>query len=150
MAASYFTVKNASDISFVAATVKTILQIATPSNQRVRLLEWGIYFLGQSAADKPILVRLMRQGNAGTGTSITPVPTDEGISLAARTTALGGHSVEPTVGDVVKIVEVHPQFGYEYSEPVGKETIVGISSWLGIAVTAPAVIDARAWAKFEE
>jgi hypothetical protein len=131
-------------------SAKTLLQIVAPSNHRVKVVAWGIYFDGTSSTAEPILVRLLRQTTAGTMTSLTPTKLDDSLSETLQVTAQHTATAEPTAGDVLKRVEVHPQSGYEEHCPYGQEYIVGGGDRIGIETTAPATANAVAWVKFEE
>jgi hypothetical protein len=66
------------------------------------------------------------------------------------TTASHTATVEPTAGDVLEVIECHPQQGYQVWYPMGAEVIVGGGDRLGIDATAPAAVNARAVIYFEE
>lgn len=138
------------EIALSAATAKTVLQIKAPTNQRVGLLAWGVYFDGVSATGEPVQVRLLRQTTAGTMSALTPVKNDDSNGDSLQTTAQHTATVEPTAGDVLKAIEVHPQSGYEEACPFAQEYIVGAGDRIGIECTAPAAVNVRAWMRFEE
>lgn len=150
MAAIIFTASTAGDVALVSGAAKTVLNIAAPANQRLRILAWGVYFNGTSAAAVPARVSLTRQEDAGTGTGVTPKAEDGDLSISSNTTSKENMSVEPASGNVLKTVLVHPQYGYEIAETPGREVIVGIGGFLGILITAPAAVSCRAWIKLEE
>ena len=138
------------EVALSAATAKTIVQIVAPSNHRLKVLAWGTYFDGTSSTAEPVQVVLMRQTTAGTMSSLTPVKNDDSIAETLQTTAQHTATVEPTSGDVLKRIEVHPQSGYEEQCAYGTEYIVGGGDRLGIVCTAPATVNVVGWIKFEE
>lgn len=138
-----------SEIALSAATAKTVLQITAPTNQRVRVKEWGVFFDGVSTTGEPVQVRVLRQTTAGTMSSATPVARD-GHTETVQTTASHTATAEPTAGNVLDVVEVHPQSGYEKIFPLGDEIIVPGGGRLGIECTAPAGVNVRAKIAFEE
>jgi len=138
------------EIALSAATAKTVLQLVAATNHRVRLLAWGVYFDGISSTEAPVQVRLLRQTTAGTMSALTPTKNDDSLSETLLTTAQHTATAEPTAGDVLKGIEVHPQAGYEEACPFGQEFIIGGGDRVGIECTAPATVNVRAWARFEE
>lgn len=137
------------EVALTAATAKTVMQIVAPTNQRLRLKRWGVFFDGVSAADAPVQVRLLRQTTAGTMTSLTPVKQVAG-SETVQTTAQHTATVEPTASDVIDAAEVHPQSGYEVIIPFDMPIEVPGGGRLGIECTAPDAVNVRAKMVFEE
>ncbi len=137
------------EVALAIATAKTVIQIAAPSSQRLRLKRWGVFFDGVSATDEPVQVRLLRQTSAGTMTTLTPVKQSAGsetIQTAAQHTA----TAEPTAGDVLDVAEVHPQSGYEVLIPFDMSIEIPGGTRVGIECTAPAAVNVRAKLVFEE
>lgn len=147
--AALFCTAQCTEETLGVATAETIVQLVAATNHRIRVLGWGVFFDGTSATAEPVQVRLLRQTSAGTSSSLTLVknhPADETI----QTTALQDFSAEPTAGDVLDVVEVHPQGGYEKWFPPGYEIIVPGAGRIGIECTAPAAVNVRAKMFFEE
>lgn len=146
MAALQFQLTTAEQ-ALTAATAKTILQVVAAANHRVKVLGWGVFFDGTSTTAEPVQVRLLRQTTAigGTPTAVTPTKRDDSIADSVLTTAAqyGGSPTEPTAGDVLEVVEVHPQQGYQVLYPLGMEPIIGGGDRLGIECTAPAGVNVR-------
>jgi hypothetical protein len=82
--------------------------------------------------------------------ALTPVKLDDSLAETLQTTSQHTATAEPTAGDVVDVVEVHPQSGYEIIYPLGQEVIIGGGDRLGIECTAPAGVNVRAKIVFEE
>jgi len=137
------------EVALAAATAKTIMQVIAPANQRLKLKRWGVFFDGVSAVAEPVQVRLLRQTDAGTVTSLTPVKLVAG-SETVQTTAGHTATVEPTAGDVIDIAEVHPQSGYEVLIPYDMPIEIPGGGRVGIECTAPAIVNVRAKIIFEE
>ena len=137
------------EIALAAATAKTIVQVVAPANQRLKIKAWGVFFDGISGTEAAVQVRLLRQTDAGTASSLTPVKQVAG-SETVQTTAQHTATVEPTGGDVLDIAEVHPQSGYEKLIPFDMPIEVPGGGRVGIECTAPATVNVRAKIIFEE
>lgn len=138
------------EIALSAATAKTLVQVVAATNHRVKLLGWGIFFDGTSTTAEPVQVRVLRQTTAGTMSALTPTKRDDSIADTLLTTAQHTATVEPTAGDVLEVIECHPQQGYQVWYPLGAEVIIGGGDRLGVEATAPATVNARAVCYFEE
>jgi len=137
------------EVALSAATAKTVIQIVALTNQRVKLKRWGVFFDGVSSAAEPVQVRLLRQTDAGTMSSLTPVKQVVG-SETVQTTAQHTATVEPSAGDVLDCAEVHPQSGIEIMIPFDMPIEIPGGGRLGIECTAPAAVNVRAKMIFEE
>ncbi len=149
--AGLISIAQTAEVALVAATLKTALQIIAPTNQRLKIKSWGVFFDGVASTDSPIQVRLLRQTDAGTGgDALTPVLQVAG-SETLQTTALSDiDSSEPTADDVIDIAEVHPQSGYEKLIPFDMPIEVPGGGRVGIECTAPNGVNVRAKIIFEE
>ena len=147
--ADVFVTAQTSEVALVAATVKTVLQIASPVNRRLRVRSWGVFFDGTSETNEPVQVELLRQTTGGTMSALTLVDKqDSGETI--QTAATQNASAEPTAGAILDMAEVHPQAGYEKFYHPGEEVKVAGGSLLGIRCTAPAGVNVRAKIEFEE
>lgn len=138
------------EVALTAETAETVLQLAAPSNHRVKVLRWAVFFDGTSGSAAPVEVILVRQTTAGTMTALTPKKLDDSLSETLQTSAQHTATAEPTATDVVDMIEVHPQSGFEIIFPLGQEVIIGGGDRLGIKCTAPAAVNVRAKMVFEE
>lgn len=138
------------EVALSAATAKTVLQITAPANHRVKVLGWAVAFDGVSTTEAPVVVTINRQSTAGTMTSLTPRPLDDSLSETIQATAQHTATVEPTTGNQVDGMNVHPQGGYQVMFPLGQEIIVGGGNRLGLICTAPAAVNVIAKFFFEE
>ena len=148
--AAFQGIAQTSEVALSAATAKTALQIVAASNHRVKILRWGVFFDGTSVTAEPVQVELTRQTTAGTMSSNTPKKLDDSLAESLQTTAQDNATAEPTKGDIIDVVEVHPQQGYEIIYPLGQEPIVGGGDRAGIICTAPASVNVRVKIVFEE
>lgn len=138
-----------SEIALSTGTAKTVIQLVAPTNQRLLLKRWGVFFDASSPSLEPVQVVLMRQTTAGTMSSLTPTKIGvytETIQATAQHTA----TAEPTSGDILDVAEVHPQSGYEVIFPLGDEIVVPGGGRVGIVCTAPAGVNVRAKFGYEE
>lgn len=118
---------NSGEVSLVAATAKTVLQLKAPANQR--LLIQSVRILGKQPAggtDTPIKVRLTQSSaNFGTGSAATPGKNNPSDSETLQASASSNFSVEPTSPtDSGEWWEVQPQAGIIEFLPPGKEIVV--------------------------
>ncbi len=135
-----------SEIPCPPGAAKTVLQIITPSSHhRIQGLGWGIYFDSTSVSAQPAQVRLLRQTTIGTMTGITPVLDDQGMPETIQSSAAVNASAEPTAAGVIKRIEVHPQTGYEFLWPIGREHPIRGGEKIGIEVTAVDSVNAVGW-----
>jgi hypothetical protein len=140
------------EITLVAATAKTVLQIVAPTNQRLMLKRWGVFFDGTSSTAEPVQVRLLRQTTAigGSPTTVTPVRLNAGSETLQATAASSAGGSEPTASDVLDVFEVHPQTGVDVVFPLDQDVTITGGTRLGIECTAPAGVNVRAKMWYEE
>jgi hypothetical protein len=114
-------------------SIKTMLQIATPSTRGIRVVEWGISFDG-SAAATPIRCELIDTATvAATVTGYTA--SGEGTITATRT------------GDVQLVA---PTTQYVKMWPLGREFRVAASRFLRVRVKAAAAVNATCYVVWDE
>jgi hypothetical protein len=127
-----------SEIS-TGTSAKTIMQLVAAANHGVLIDEISVSFKGTSNTASPVLVQVVRQGTAGTMSSIAslakdPADADETLQVAGTQNA----TVEPTTTALLISEEVHPQTGYTWQAPFGRQIKIGGGTRLGIVVTASA------------
>jgi hypothetical protein len=137
-------------------SIKTLLQVATPSTRMIRVVEWGISFDG-SAAATPIRCELIQTDVAATVTSLTPTPYDDpsaptslcigGTSATGYTATAEGSITATRVGDVQFIA---PTSQYVKMWPLGREFAVPVSKFLRVRVTAGASVNAYCYIVWTE
>lgn len=147
---------NSGEVSLAANGTKTILQAVAAANHRVKVTGFSCAFTGKVAADPPVRLELLRQTDAGTGgNAATPVKNNSEDGETLQTTALKGlwSTTEPTAGDILFAIEVHPQSGYRELLPYGQEIIVPGGSRIAVRCISGALsatINAIAQIDFEE
>jgi hypothetical protein len=141
------------------ATIKTLLQIATPSTRGIQVLEWGISFDG-SAAATPIKCELLQTDVAATvvahaAAGVQPF-NDQGApaSLVTLGTAATGYtgSAEGTI-TVVRMFDaqlVAPTNQYLKQYPLDQGPDVAVSRFLRVRVTAAAAVNALCYVVWNE
>lgn len=134
-------------------TLKTLLQVATPSTTRITVYAWGISFEGTSSTGTPVQTVLTDVNVAATGLSaITPdewESTDLQASLCVGGTSATGSNAtgEGTITEarLLDAQLIHPQSGYSIWYPERARPIVAASRFLRIRTTAAATVDATPW-----
>lgn len=136
-------------------TVKTVLQVATPSTTDIRVVAWGISFDGTSATAEPGHVVLIDTDVAATVTSLTPEEwgsDDNTASLCVGGAALTGYNAtaEGTIAGsrVLDPQVVHPQTGYTVWLP--EKPRVKASRFLRIRCTFAATVNCVPWVLWQE
>lgn len=157
MSKAGYAVRTSSAVALSAATAKTALMVLTPAQFGGELKKFRISFDGTSATAVPVLCEIVRSTNAtnstpGTGnTSETSnIVQVYGRSITTGFTAFSASTSEPTVLTVLEAFLLTPAGGtvlYDYA--LGSEFECDVSAGLGIRLTAPATVNARASLTFE-
>ncbi len=115
-----------------------MLQLLAATNQRVKIGEASMSFNGTSNTNAPILVELVVQTSAGTITNTTTlVKEDSAMAETIQTVGKDTATIEPTDSGAVKETQyVHPQTGYLWQAPYGREIIIIGAGRLGMRQTA--------------
>ncbi len=124
------------EISLSAGTAKTVLLLKAPTNQRLRVYGFEIFFKSSSPTDTPVKIELIRVTSDGTGSAITVAPLDDEQGETAQGTYKGNYSVEPSYGTTVRVWEVQPQTGIIYMFPAGQELKIKGGNMVGLRMTA--------------
>jgi hypothetical protein len=148
--ARMFVAAPAPEVALVSGTAKTVLQVGTPANLRAPVIRWGVFFDGQSVTEEPVQVRLIRQSSSGTMTTLSVQKLDGSISETPQSVAQYNASAEPTTGDVIDAIEVHPQTGYEMIYPLMQEPIIEGGGRVGIECTSSSAVNVRPKIVLEE
>lgn len=140
-------------------SIKTLLQIATPSTRSIKVVEWGISFNGSTAAE-PIKCELVQTDVAATVTAHVAAgvqPYDDPgapASLMTLGTSATGYdaSGEGTItatrtGDLQFI---SPTTLFSRQLPLGREFAVPVSKFLRVRVTAAAAVSAYCYVIWSE
>ena len=121
---------------------KTLVQVVAASNHRVVIKEVHVSFEGIVNTNKPILVELVRQTTAGTSSALTPRKVNEADDETLQVTARHTCTVEPTTGDILESMYIHPQTGNSWQATWGGELTVIGGNRLGLRVTAATSVNA--------
>jgi hypothetical protein len=128
--------------SAFGTTTKTMLIIKAPANQRLKVKEWSISFIGTSNTAQPIrceVYNITTGGSLGTGTAAVINKLNPSDQETPQTTGNYALTAEPTgTKNVIFTEEVHPQTGFCWQAPYGSEVPIQGGTWLGIQVTAAA------------
>jgi len=150
-----YVIETAGAIALTAATAKTILNIINGTNTIARLTEFSVSFDGVTPTAVPVLVEICycTQAGAGTPTGGTFTPTQiRGATRAPQALGSRNYSAEPTAITTWKPYLVPAFNGLLVVQfPLGREpeNIVTADGLL-LRVTAPAVVNCRAYLEFEE
>jgi hypothetical protein len=133
--------------------IKTMLQIATPSTEQLRVIEWGISFDG-SAAATPGRVELIETdvaatvtAHVGAGVMRHNAPNDVASLVTLGTAATGGTT---TAARLLDYQLVAPSAQYVKQFPLGREPEVAASKFLRVRVTFAAAVNAVCYVIWEE
>lgn len=141
MISEYIALSKASHAAVEVATgtsLKTVLQVATPSTQQIEVVSWGISF-DASAAAAPGIVELIDVNVAASVTTFTPEVygySNEPASLCVGGAALTGYNATAegtiTASRTLDTQEVPPTSGYRWDFPLGDRPVIGVSRFLRI------------------
>lgn len=141
-------------------SIKTLLQIATPSTCPLRVKAWGISFNGSSVAT-PIQCELIDTNVAATVTAhvaagVQPYDAEAqncaslmtlGTTATGYTASAEGSITATRIGDQQY---VPPSGGYSYEFALGSEFYVAASRFLRIRVLAAVAQNATCWVRWAE
>jgi hypothetical protein len=157
MAKAGYTVSTSAAVALAAATAKTALMVLSPAQFGVDLKKFRIAFDGVTASAVPVLCELVTSTNASNSTPGTGNTSESaniaqvyGRSITAGFTAFSASTSEPTVLTVIERFLLTPVGGtLLYDFPLGDTPDVAVSSGIGLRLTAPATVNARASMWFE-
>jgi hypothetical protein len=138
---------------------KTILQLATTSTDRARIISISVTMNGTSSSATPAVINLRRFTGAGTGGVSLAANTGpnalDGQNPAASTTALMGPwaTTDPMTSQSSSVVGswfVPPTSGFVYQFPLGQEPVMKVSDWLGLTILAGASVNVVASITWDE
>ena len=150
-------------VSFVklatGVAIHTLMQVATPSDKQIIVVEWGISFDGFVAL-LPVNVELMDTSvAASTGTSLTPskygdpnAPASLCIGGAALTMFSDGTVTENTVANSRMLDHrlLPPTQPFSWQFPLGREPMVDVSRFLRMRVLAGTGVNVSGYIIWEE
>lgn len=144
-------------------TIKSMLQISTPSTRKIQLISWGFTLDDPPGADA--VIELLQTDVAATVTAHVASgvqPLDNGLPASLMTlgasntgyTATAEGSITATrVFDAVSLSSVSGEspLTYEYQWMPDERPIVAVSSFLRVRATTPTTaVDMRCWVCWDE
>ncbi|MGH2710341.1 MAG: hypothetical protein ACRDH9_03940 [Actinomycetota bacterium] len=149
--AKAYTVTTEGEEALGVATVETLVQVRGNASLKSKVTAWGASFDGVSVTGEPGRLRLLRQTTDGTGTGATEALADPG-DAAALCTGFHTFTAEPTAGEVLREIQVHPQGGHEEQFPLGREKylLAATTSRIGIDALFAAAVNASSYCDIEE
>ena len=144
----------------VTAAINTLLQIATPANTPIIIVEWGISFDGAPGTAVPVLCELLETDVAATaGTALTPTKYRDPVAPASlciggtgATMFNDGAIVEGTI-TATRVFDaqlIAPTNQYVKQFPLGREPVVALSKFLRVRTTAPAAVNGICYVVWQE
>lgn len=140
--------------ALVGAAAQTIIAIAAPTNQRIRILMVYLSFDGTNSANTPASITVSRtSGGTYTNAAVAPVKLNDLTAVAEtiQSTYKTVCTVQPTIGDIIGRFTI-PVFGGTVINPFppGQEDMVPGGSQYGITVTAAQGVNVQCTVRFEE
>ncbi len=140
-------------------SIKTHLQVATPSTRDIKVVRWGVSFDG-SAAATPGKVELIQtdvaatSGTAHVAAGLMPYDSNAPASLMTLGTGATGYNftVEGTI-TATRIADVQfisPTSQYIYEWSLGREFVVPVSKFLRVRATFGTTVNMYAFIEWEE
>jgi hypothetical protein len=136
-------------VTLAAATEKCLIVLTAPAQQRLKLKSLGVYFDGISSAAIPVQIVIARASSAGTSTAATPARVGAGSETPQATAGVDA-SANPTKGDILEILDIHPQSGFKQLYPLGDELLVPGGGRVAVYAKAAANVNAAATLVYEE
>lgn len=157
MAKAGYVVRTSAAVALTAATAKTTLMVICPSSFGTDLKKFRVSFDGVTASAVPVLVELVTSTNASNSTPGTGNTNENsnivqvyGRAITTGFTAFSASTSEPTVLTVVESFLLTPAGGVLfYDFPLGDTVDTPVSTGIGLRLTAPASVNARASMYFE-
>lgn len=146
-------------------TIRTMLQLATPSTRQVQLISWGFSMDDPAGADG--VVELLQTDVAATVTAhvasgVGPLDPNAPASLLTLGTSATGYTASAEgapaatrVFDVVSLSSVSAEAAaamvYYYQWMPDERPIVAVSRFLRVRATTPTTaVDMRCWVRYDE
>lgn len=148
-----YTVTTEGEEALAAATAETLLELLGATTVKAVLVEFGVSFDGISPTAEPVTVELYQITATGTGTGAVEAKWDRS-GPTSQVTCKHSLTAEPTKGDRLAMWLVHPQGGSLVIQyPLGREPVIcdgSAAQGLAIVATAPAIVNAQAYAVWQE
>lgn len=122
-------------------TTKTLLQVVA-GTQRCGVYGIRVSCAGTSSTAVPVRFRLVRQTTAGTSGGTATIGSVDSSGVTATATAnITFSSTEPTSGDLLWTMDIHPQTGVAEFIPLGDEFVIPASGRLGVTILAAVTVN---------
>jgi hypothetical protein len=135
MAGVFFTMTTG-EVSLIAATAKTVIEVAAAANHRCLIHEIRVMFKGTTVANEPVTIEEIQFTGSGTGSAGTARKRMVDDSETLQTGFEYNHSAEPTGITVVSNWYIHPQSGIVQPLPINRPIPVPGGDFWGIRCTA--------------
>jgi len=159
MAKAGYWVGTSAAVALAAATAKTALMVICPAQFGIDLKKFRVEFDGVTTSAVPALVELVTSTNASNSPPGTNNTTEVGniVQLYGRSIVTGFTAFsastagnEPTALTVIERFLLTPAGGtLLYDFPLGDTPDTAVSAGMGLRITAPAIVNARASMTFE-
>lgn len=140
--------------------IKTLLQLAMPSTEQGRVIEWGITFDGVTPANVPGTVELIETDVAATVTAhvaaglVKQNAPNDVPSLATLGTAATGYTASAegsiTATRTLDVQQINPTAAYFKQFPLGREPEINASKFLRIRVKFAVAVNCLCYIIWEE
>lgn len=114
---------------------KTWLGITAPAHQRVKIKSVELFGFGTSNTDTPVQLDIIAITTDGTGTAGTFNPVDQDTTETPQSTFKTNYSAEPTYGNTLRTLAVHPQTGLAVFFPLNEEIVLKGGGMIGFKLT---------------
>ncbi len=134
-------------------TKKTVLQVLSPTNQKLKIKEIEFSFQGATNTHNPVRCSAEIQSSAGSSGDVkNPGKENQSDGESIQSSGLENidGSTQPTVVETLKSLFVHPQGGYTWQPPYGTEWKVKGGQRLGLTVEADNSVVMLASIRYEE
>lgn len=134
--------------AFVEGVASTTSQMAvlqvTAGTQRAGVYGLRISLKGTSSTAAPVRVKLARTTTAGTSSATPTIASVDSSGVTATATAQATFSAQPTLGEILWVMEIHPQTGAAEYIPLGDEFVVPAAGRVAVSVLAGADVPVTA------
>lgn len=139
-------------------SLKTLLQVATPSTLPIDVVSWGISFSGSTFGTK-VQTELIQTDVAATVTTLsghsvsTTEPADLGTQVTFGTSATGyTASAEGTITATrpLDVQLIDGTAGYSYTWSLGNYPRIPVSKFLRVRVSTSSAVNAICWITWQE
>lgn len=149
MARTLFNVSTTAEVALVAATGKTVVQVAATANTRIAVRGFTVSFDGVSSTAGSAQVILSVQSSSGTGSAVTLTKQIGGTTEAIGSSGLFNFSAEPT-HTYIKTYNINPQTGYERAFAPDEEIQLSGGTRVGLQVIVTSACNCHAGLFCEE